>query len=64
MDYIAAEALKIAIYLNDRYGWMEGILTAIPVPGPLEGCTSCLKERAIFGKVRYMNYNGAKESSI
>ena len=57
-----AEALKIAIYLNDRYeldgrdpNGYTGIAWSI---GGVHD--RAWKERAIFGKVRYMNYNGAK----
>jgi deoxyribodipyrimidine photo-lyase len=57
-----AAALRAAIYLNDRYeldgrdpNGYAGIAWSL---GGLHD--RAWKERAIFGKVRYMNYNGAK----
>ncbi len=57
-----AEALKAAIYLNDRYeldgrdpNGYTGIAWSI---GGVHD--RAWKERPIFGKVRYMSYNGAK----
>jgi len=57
-----AEAIKIAIYLNDRYeldgrdpNGYTGIAWSI---GGVHD--RAWKERPIFGKVRYMSYNGAK----
>lgn len=57
-----AEAMKIAIYLNDRYeldgrdpNGYTGIAWSI---GGVHD--RAWKERPIFGKVRYMSYNGAK----
>ncbi len=57
-----AAALRAAIYLNDRYE-LDG-----RDPNGYAGIAWSLggvhdrawKERAIFGKVRYMSYNGAK----
>eukprot|EP00041_Stephanoeca_diplocostata_P022433 m.535033 g.535033 ORF g.535033 m.535033 type:complete len:496 (-) comp22062_c0_seq2:298-1785(-) len=56
------EALSIAIYLNDRYE-LDG-----RDPNGYVGCMWSIcgvhdmgwKERPIFGKIRYMNYNGCK----
>ena len=56
------QALKIAIYLNDKYE-LDG-----RDPNGYSGISWCMggvhdrawKERSIFGKVRYMNYNGCK----
>jgi len=55
-------ALKTAIYLNDRYE-LDG-----RDPNGYAGCAWCIggvhdrawTERKVFGKIRYMNYNGAK----
>ena len=56
------EAMDIAIYLNDRYeldgrdpNGYTGIAWSI---GGVHD--RAWKERPIFGKVRYMSYNGAK----
>ena len=56
------DALQVAIYLNDRYeldgrdpNGYTGIAWSI---GGLHD--RAWKERAIFGKVRYMSYNGMK----
>ena len=57
-----ADALRVAIYLNDRYG-LDG-----RDPNGYTGIAWSIggvhdrawKEREIFGKVRYMSYNGAK----
>ncbi|MFZ3147956.1 MAG: deoxyribodipyrimidine photo-lyase [Methanothrix sp.] len=57
-----AEAQAAAVYLNDRYELDGGDANGYA------GIAWCLggvhdrawKERAIFGKVRYMSYNGAK----
>jgi deoxyribodipyrimidine photo-lyase len=56
------EALKIAIYLNDKYN-LDG-----RDPNGYVGCAWAIagvhdrawQERPVFGKIRYMNYNGAK----
>lgn len=56
------EAMKIAIYLNDKYE-IDG-----RDPNGYVGCAWAIagvhdrawSERPVFGKVRYMNYNGAK----
>ncbi|NJM14199.1 MAG: deoxyribodipyrimidine photo-lyase [Bacteroidales bacterium] len=56
------EALKTAIYLNDKY-LLDG-----RDPNGYAGCAWAIgglhdrpwKERAVFGKIRYMNDNGAK----
>merc|ERR1712048_10230 len=56
------EALKFAIYLNDRYS-IDG-----RDPNGYVGCMWSIcgihdqgwKERPVFGKIRYMNYNGCK----
>jgi len=56
------EALKIAVYLNDKYsldgrdpnGYV-GILWSV---GGIHD--RAFKERKIFGKIRYMNYDGCK----
>jgi deoxyribodipyrimidine photo-lyase len=56
------EALKIAIYLNDKYE-LDG-----RDPNGYTGCAWSIggvhdrawTERQIFGKIRYMNFNGAK----
>lgn len=56
------EALRIAIYLNDRYE-LDG-----RDPNGYVGCMWSIAgihdqgwgERPIFGKIRYMNYNGCK----
>ncbi len=56
------EALKIAIYLNDKYQ-LDG-----RDPNGYVGCAWSIggvhdrawTERPVFGKIRYMNYNGAK----
>ncbi|WP_022850514.1 deoxyribodipyrimidine photo-lyase [Limisalsivibrio acetivorans] len=57
----AEEAYKAAIYLNDKYH-LDG-----RDPNGFTGVLWCFgkhdrpwKEREIFGKVRYMNYNGLK----
>ena len=57
-----AEALRVAIYLNDRYeldgrdpNGYTGIAWSI---GGVHD--RAWKEREIFGKVRYMSYNGAR----
>ncbi|GAX62559.1 deoxyribodipyrimidine photolyase [Candidatus Scalindua japonica] len=54
--------LKIAIYLNDKYE-LDG-----RDPNGYSGIAWCMggvhdrawKDRSIFGKIRYMNYNGCK----
>lgn len=56
------EALRIAIYLNDKYE-LDG-----RDPNGYVGCAWSIggvhdrawTERPVFGKIRYMNYNGAK----
>ncbi|KAL2097998.1 hypothetical protein ACEWY4_007205 [Coilia grayii] len=56
------EALSIAIYLNDRYS-LDGC-----DPNGYVGCMWSIcgihdqgwAERAVFGKIRYMNYDGCK----
>jgi deoxyribodipyrimidine photo-lyase len=56
------EALKIAIYLNDKYE-LDG-----RDPNGYVGCAWSIggvhdrawKEREVFGKIRYMNYSGSK----
>ena len=56
------EALRIAIYLNDKYE-LDG-----RDPNGYVGCAWSVggvhdrawTERPVFGKIRYMNYNGAK----
>lgn len=56
------KALEIAIYLNDRYS-LDG-----RDPNGYVGCMWSIggihdqgwKERAVFGKIRYMNYQGCK----
>ncbi|KHE92143.1 MAG: deoxyribodipyrimidine photo-lyase [Candidatus Scalindua rubra] len=56
------QALKIAIYLNDKYE-LDG-----RDPNGYSGIAWCIggvhdrawKERTVFGKVRYMNYKGCK----
>ena len=56
------EALKIAIYLNDKYE-LDG-----RDPNGYVGCVWSIggvhdrawTERRVFGKIRYMNYNGCK----
>lgn len=56
------EALRIAIYLNDKYE-LDG-----RDPNGYVGCMWSIcgihdqgwKERPVFGKIRYMNYNGCK----
>eukprot|EP00596_Hydrurales_sp_CCMP1899_P002020 CAMPEP_0119053944 /NCGR_PEP_ID=MMETSP1177-20130426/74747_1 /TAXON_ID=2985 /ORGANISM="Ochromonas sp, Strain CCMP1899" /LENGTH=508 /DNA_ID=CAMNT_0007034029 /DNA_START=134 /DNA_END=1660 /DNA_ORIENTATION=- len=56
------EALRVAIYLNDKYE-LDG-----RDPNGYVGCMWSIggihdqgwKERPIFGKIRYMNYNGCK----
>merc|ERR1711869_97497 len=56
------EALRIAIYLNDAYS-LDG-----RDPNGYVGCMWSVcgvhdmgwAERPVFGKVRYMNYNGCK----
>lgn len=56
------EALEIAIYLNDRYS-LDG-----RDPNGYVGCMWSIggihdqawKERAVFGKIRYMNYKGCQ----
>jgi len=56
------EALKFAIYLNDRYS-IDG-----RDPNGYVGCMWSIcgihdqgwKERSVFGKVRFMNYKGCK----
>ncbi len=58
----AEEALKIAIYLNDKYqldGRDPNGYTGIAwsIGGVHDRAWS---ERAIFGKIRYMNYNGCR----
>ncbi len=58
----AGEAFKIAIYLNDKYE-LDG-----RDPNGYTGCAWSIggvhdrpwAEREIFGKIRYMNKNGAK----
>ena len=56
------EALDVAIYLNDRYeidgrdpNGYAGVAWSI---GGMHD--RAWGERAIFGKIRYMNYNGCK----
>merc|ERR1711968_200763 len=57
-----AEALATALYLNDKYS-LDGC-----DPNGFVGCAWSVmgthdmgwKEREVFGKVRYMNYNGCK----
>ncbi|XP_060565300.1 deoxyribodipyrimidine photo-lyase-like [Ruditapes philippinarum] len=57
-----SEALEIAIYLNDKYN-LDG-----RDPNGYVGCMWSIcgihdqgwKEREVFGKIRYMNYNGCK----
>jgi len=57
-----AEALKIAIYLNDRFS-LDG-----RCPNGFVGCMWSIcgthdqgwKERPVFGKIRFMNYDGCK----
>ncbi|XP_053403351.1 deoxyribodipyrimidine photo-lyase-like [Mercenaria mercenaria] len=57
-----SEALEIAIYLNDKYS-LDG-----RDPNGYVGCMWSIcgihdqgwKEREVFGKIRYMNYNGCK----
>ena len=57
-----AEALRLAIHLNDRYS-LDG-----HSPNGWVGCMWSIcglhdqgwKERAVFGKIRYMNYSGCK----
>jgi deoxyribodipyrimidine photo-lyase len=57
-----AEALHAAIYLNDRYELdgrdPNGYVGAAWSIGGVHD--RAWKERAIYGKVRYMSYNGAK----
>ena len=56
----AAEALKISIYLNDKFS-LDG-----RDPNGYVGCMWSVcgvhdmgwTERPVFGKIRYMNYNG------
>ncbi|XP_065203247.1 deoxyribodipyrimidine photo-lyase-like [Planococcus citri] len=56
------EALEISIYLNDKYS-MDG-----RDPNGYVGCMWSIcgthdqgwRERAVFGKIRYMNYDGCK----
>lgn len=56
------DALDTAIYLNDKYE-LDG-----RDPNGYVGCAWAIaglhdqgwKEREIFGKIRYMNYNGCK----
>ena len=56
------EALKIAIYLNDKYE-LDG-----RDPNGYAGCAWSIggvhdrawAERPVFGKIRFMNYNGCK----
>jgi deoxyribodipyrimidine photo-lyase len=58
----AADALKIAIFLNDRYE-LDG-----RDPNGYAGCAWSIGgvhdrawfERPVFGKIRYMSYNGCK----
>lgn len=58
----AAEAMDIAVYLNDKYS-LDG-----NDPNGYAGCAWAIggvhdrpwKERAVYGKIRYMNYNGCK----
>uniref|UniRef100_A0A1D1ZTS8 Deoxyribodipyrimidine photo-lyase n=2 Tax=Auxenochlorella protothecoides TaxID=3075 RepID=A0A1D1ZTS8_AUXPR len=58
----AEEALKLALYLNDKYE-IDG-----RDPNGVVGCMWAIygihdqgwTERAVFGKIRYMNYNGCK----
>ena len=57
-----AEALSTALYLNDKYS-LDGC-----DPNGFVGCAWSVmgthdmgwKEREVFGKIRYMNYNGCK----
>ena len=57
-----AEALRAAIYLNDRYELdgrdPNGYVGAAWSIGGVHD--RAWKERAIYGKVRYMSYNGSK----
>jgi deoxyribodipyrimidine photo-lyase len=57
-----AEALRAAVYLNDRYELDGRDANAYAgIAWSLGGVHDrAWKERAIFGKVRYMNYKGAK----
>lgn len=56
------QAFNIAVYLNDKYE-LDG-----RDPNGYNGIAWCIggvhdrawKERSIFGKVRYMNYNGCR----
>lgn len=56
------EALRLAIYLNDRYS-LDG-----RDPNGYVGCMWSIcgihdmgwKERDVFGKIRYMNYKGCQ----
>lgn len=58
----SATALKIALYLNDKYS-LDG-----RDPNGFVGCMWSIcgihdqgwREREIFGKIRYMNYEGCK----
>ena len=58
----SAEALRIAIYLNDRYS-LDG-----RDPNGFVGCMWSIcgvhdmgfKERPVFGKIRFMNYAGCE----
>ena len=58
-----AEALRAVIYLNDRYELdgrdPNGYVGAAWSLGGVHN--RAWKERAIYGKVRYMSYNGSKE---
>ena len=56
------EAMETAVYLNDKYS-MDG-----KDPNGYAGCAWAIgglhdrawQERKIFGKIRYMNYNGCR----
>ncbi len=56
------KALEVAIYLNDKYS-LDG-----RDPNGYVGCMWSIcgihdqgwREREVFGKIRYMNYNGCK----
>ncbi|PIK37904.1 photolyase [Apostichopus japonicus] len=62
MEQVTQEALNIAIHLNDKYS-LDG-----RDPNGYTGCMWSIcgihdqgwAERDVFGKVRYMNYEGCK----
>ena len=57
-----AEALKTALYLNDKYS-LDGSDPSgyVGVAWSIMGTHDMgWKERPVFGKIRYMNYNGCK----